>query len=333
MSGSHSLTAFEPTEYEAIEATMSGSARGRWFLAEYARRNRTADTGVLLDAIARLESVVTEGHGPDAVSHFRGDIMEMASAISRTRAEIAAITDPEHDQTRLSVASEALDAIVQATERATTDILAAAEQVQESAWSLREHGIDEGVCDALDRHATQIYTACSFQDLTAQRTSRIVNTLRYLEERLIAMMAIWGDAEEPVPPAPGYATSRPAMESRPEDLCQSDVDRYLDMEAPAVIAAAHAALRAIEPGAVPLYDDIVFLPVMPEPETLDASVQQGWADEFEAEIATEEAVVDAGPSDDTPPEPTETRPPPAERALSFDEIDALSVEEKLALFC
>ena len=199
MSGSHSLTAFEPTEYEAIEATMNDSARGRWFLAEYARRNRSADTGVLLDAIARLETVVTDGQGPESVGHFRGDLMDMANAISRTKAEIAAITDPDHDQTRLSIASEALDAIVQATERATTDILVAAEEVQENAWMLRERGLDAAVCDALDRHATQIYTACSFQDLTAQRTSRIVHTLRYLEQRLSAMISIWGreDASDP----------------------------------------------------------------------------------------------------------------------------------------
>ena len=413
MSGSHSLTAFEPTEYEAIEATMGGSARGRWFLAEFARRNRSADTNVLLDAIARLESAVTDGRGPDAVSHFRGDIMEMANAIGRTKAEIAAITDPGHDQTRLSIASEALDAIVQATERATTDILAAAEQVQESAWSLRENGTDEAACDALDRYATQIYTACSFQDLTAQRTGRIVHTLRYLEERLIAMMAIWGDAGDPVPPAPGDGTYRPSMESRLEDLDQSDVDRYLGTDAPAMIAAAHAALRAIEPGAVPLHDDIVFLPAAPEPEEPavpealdqaegstryeepDADVTLEWADDFTAQIASEEIASQGIPPQEIPPQeiaseeivpeeivteelaskvtaseeiapeelafeetafedsafeetarepelggepaaeaaPEDASLPPAERALSFAEIDALSVEEKLALFC
>ena len=357
MSGSHSLTAFEPTEYEAIEATMSGSARGRWFLAEFARRNRGADTNVLLDAIARLESTVTDGRGPDAVSHFRGDILEMANAIGRTKAEIAAITDPSHDQTRLSVASEALDAIVQATERATTDILAAAEQVQESAWSLREHGIDEVACDALDRYATQIYTACSFQDLTAQRTSRIVHTLRYLEERLIAMMAIWGDAGDQVPPAPGDATGGPSTGARPQDLDQSDVDRYLGTDAPAMIAAANAALRAIEPGAVPLHDDIVFLPSASEPEepeetamldvleepdgiaqadALDADVALEWADDVTTPIDSEAVAGEPEPvpdrADEAAPEASAPTPPP-ERALSFAEIDALSVEEKLALFC
>ena len=53
-----SLTTIGEAEYEAIEAAVMETARGRWFLAEFARRNRTADTQVLLDAIGRLEQAV-----------------------------------------------------------------------------------------------------------------------------------------------------------------------------------------------------------------------------------------------------------------------------------
>jgi len=45
-------------DYDAIEAAVMDTARGRWFLAEYARRNRTADTTLLLSAIERLESML-----------------------------------------------------------------------------------------------------------------------------------------------------------------------------------------------------------------------------------------------------------------------------------
>ena len=45
-------------DYEAIEAAVMDTARGRWFLAEFARRNRTADTTVLLAAIERLEGML-----------------------------------------------------------------------------------------------------------------------------------------------------------------------------------------------------------------------------------------------------------------------------------
>ena len=45
-------------DFDAIEAAVMESARGRWFLVEYARRNRHADTQVLLAALARLEEAM-----------------------------------------------------------------------------------------------------------------------------------------------------------------------------------------------------------------------------------------------------------------------------------
>ena len=72
--------------------------------------------------------------------------------------------------------------MVQATETATSDILACAERIQEMAWTLREQGVEGEVCDLLDANATEVYTACSFQDLTGQRTRKVIQVLRYLEE-------------------------------------------------------------------------------------------------------------------------------------------------------
>lgn len=51
-------------DYEAIEAAIMETARGRWFLLEYARRNRNADTRTLLSAINRLESALTRPPRP-----------------------------------------------------------------------------------------------------------------------------------------------------------------------------------------------------------------------------------------------------------------------------
>ena len=46
------------TDYEAIEAAVKETARGRWFLEEFAQRNRHADTKLVLDAIQRLQRSV-----------------------------------------------------------------------------------------------------------------------------------------------------------------------------------------------------------------------------------------------------------------------------------
>jgi hypothetical protein len=52
--------------YEALLATLSSSALGRSFLAEYARRNRAADTETLLAAMARLEAMIVAQSEPPA---------------------------------------------------------------------------------------------------------------------------------------------------------------------------------------------------------------------------------------------------------------------------
>lgn len=323
MSGSAPAGAL--AEYEAIEATICLSERGRWFLAEYARRNRAAETEMLLGAMSRLEHVVTAERDNQAFGQLHGNLVEMAAAISQTKAEIAAISARDNEQTRLTQASLALDAIVRETEQATSDILGSAEAIQEAAWTLRERGADAPTCDALDRHATAIYTACSFQDLTAQRTARIVYTLRYLEDRLASMIAIWGTDAERIPPMPGNPAAGALPDAPPLDLCQSDIDRYIAMEVPAVTAAALVA----RPGSPPLHEDIVFLPVseeagsatvedFPEADALadtDAPLADPDADRAEF------AAAPAGPAVE-----------PDLPALSFAAIDALAPEQRLALF-
>lgn len=331
MSSSRSLTSIDVSEYDRIEAAMTESERGRWFLAEYVRRNRTNDTEVLLDAIARLERVVTGDRDSGQIDRLRGDLMDMAHAIARTKAEIAAISAPDHETTRLEGASMALDAIVRSTERATSDILSAAEDVQEAAWTLRESGTDAAICDTLDRRATEIYTACSFQDLTAQRTARIIHTLRYLEKRLAAMMSVWGDALEPVPTAPGEASGAPT------ELCQTDVDRFIDMEA-GEASAAEADGRMEETIAPELSEaveapeaaEVIETAAMPQPEPVpgDEPASKDGAEpgaETEAAMDREAATAPDGIVAPAAVEKTEI-------AEAFADIDRLSDEEKRALF-
>ena len=250
MSESKALTPISDADYEAIEYAVMETARGRWFLKEYAQRNRTADTQMLLAAIERLEGVVTSERQTQSMERLRFDLLEMAKAITRTKSEIASIRPTDSAHTDLVVASEALDGIVRTTERATSEILEAAEHVQEAAWTLREEGAHEGMCDELDRRATEIYTACAFQDLTAQRVTRIVHTLRFLEGRLNAMIDIWGtpDGEEAPSPEPRSGLSRDL--SAEEALTQSDVDDVIfDVEdAPVTYAKGdEVAFAAPEP--------------------------------------------------------------------------------------
>jgi hypothetical protein len=222
-------------DYDAISAAVMETARGRWFLAEYAKRNRHADTEAILTAVDRIEAKLRAGQDVALSERVRSDLRAMAQAIARTRAEIAAIKSDATGNDALLETSEELDSIVHTTERATSDILAAAEQIQEIAWTAREHGIDGEICDALDQRATDIYTACTFQDLTGQRTRKVIEVLRFLEGRIEAMIEIWGKPTAAEAEA-GQAIPGAALHDTGDRLDQGDIDRI--MPAPTPVEAA-----------------------------------------------------------------------------------------------
>src|SRR3954470_3278577 len=43
-------------DYDAIREAFMETARGRWFLSEYTKRNRNADTNMVLEAVTRMEA-------------------------------------------------------------------------------------------------------------------------------------------------------------------------------------------------------------------------------------------------------------------------------------
>jgi hypothetical protein len=58
-------------DYETIEAAVMETVRGRWFLAEFARRGRVDEMRQMLDALARLEQTVREQHALPADPSIR----------------------------------------------------------------------------------------------------------------------------------------------------------------------------------------------------------------------------------------------------------------------
>jgi len=48
----------QEAEYDAVYAAVTATERGRWFLAEFAKHNRYADTGSLVAALARIEAAL-----------------------------------------------------------------------------------------------------------------------------------------------------------------------------------------------------------------------------------------------------------------------------------
>ncbi len=217
-------------EYESIYAAAM-KTDDRPLADDGAPQPTTGEVPTDLAAIRRAETAM-HGGGSESLELFLFDIADMAQAIVRTKAEIAAIKPPPDRLGQLDDATGELDSIVRTTESATSSILAAAERVQEIAWTLREKGTDESLCDQLDAQATEIYTACSFQDLTGQRTRKVIQVLRYLEHRVNTMIEIWG---KDVAPAPSpIKSAEEALLNGPSagGLNQAQVDRMMHAPAP-----------------------------------------------------------------------------------------------------
>lgn len=179
-------------QFAAMNDAVLSSELGRQFLAEYVRRNSSISANEIHLSLARIEkSMVTHDvAGPTDI--LRRELQEMSASIMQTRQEIAAIKPEDAGNNRIMAATGELDAIVTATERATSEILGSAEHIQDINEKLREAGADDALCDSIDEHATEIFMACSFQDITGQRTTKVVNVLHYLEHRVNTMIEIWG---------------------------------------------------------------------------------------------------------------------------------------------
>ena len=78
------------SDYRSFCMALEASARGRAFLAEYARRNRNADTEMLLVALDRLETLVRADGS--ALNRLRDDLRLLLIAIRLARPDIDAAT-------------------------------------------------------------------------------------------------------------------------------------------------------------------------------------------------------------------------------------------------
>jgi hypothetical protein len=89
-----SSLALQQADYEAIESTLMATARGRLFLAEYARRARGSDNARLLAAIERLEARLDAQ--ADAIAGLVGEVADGASGDAReTETAVIAAPRPE----------------------------------------------------------------------------------------------------------------------------------------------------------------------------------------------------------------------------------------------
>ena len=201
-------------DYLLIEDAVGANARGRAFLRMRDQRSRVLAADDVKRAMRSLAGNLKKAAAPEkeASSHIRilrQELQEMSVYIQQTRSEIAALRPDDSGNNRIMAATGELDAIVTATERATSDILNSAENILALIGRLPRSSETTPICQELEAQATEILTACSFQDITGQRTTKVVNTLHYLEKRVNSMIEVWGTDGMTAPQAEDRVDSRP----------------------------------------------------------------------------------------------------------------------------
>eukprot|EP00752_Nemacystus_decipiens_P000812 g812.t1 len=173
----------------------------------------------------------------DADLAVRVEIARMVKMIGRAKTELAQIKHPSADTNRIEDARGELDAIVLDTGAATEEILGQAERQMDLltrlAGALNGDVEQEALAAQIEEATIKIMEACNFQDLTGQRTSKVISTLRHIEERIVAMIAIWGiEAFEDLPIPENEMEGDAALLNGParsgEGISQADIDALFD---------------------------------------------------------------------------------------------------------
>ena len=159
------------------------------------------------------------------------EIAGLGRIIEEAKDDIAEVSRDVISGSHIPSATGELDAIVEHTAIATNSILESCETLDGVAASL-----DAAQADILRNATTQIYEACSFQDITGQRITKVVKALQAIEAKVNAMAggrAPSGDAANPARNGASTATaSNPAsLLNGPalphEAMDQDDIDKLL----------------------------------------------------------------------------------------------------------
>jgi chemotaxis regulatin CheY-phosphate phosphatase CheZ len=107
----------------------------------------------------------------------------IAGYIAKAKEEIREMRPHDISQERIPTAGAELEAITRDTENATHAIMNSAEAMM--GFSIDQFGGDASAYKAaVDDEVMKIFEACSFQDITGQRVSKVVNVLKQIEERV-----------------------------------------------------------------------------------------------------------------------------------------------------
>ena len=177
-------------ELRAIRAMMAAPARSSApETAEAAIAREVAESHALLETYrAQIEQC----------EKLKVELDLIHDAISRTKREIAVLHGKSFDGQEMAKVNGELGAVVGGTEQATQQILEATEAIDQAATALSKNVSPDQqrlLSEEIQERVISIFEACNFQDLTGQRISKVMNTMKFIEQHIYEMMEIWGGVD------------------------------------------------------------------------------------------------------------------------------------------
>lgn len=180
---------------------------------------------------ARVEAAVRAvlgSRGGDlsaAEAALLAELEELGRTVACAKQEIARLRVEEITESHIPAATDELDAIVDHTAQATNEILDCCEALEVVASGLAREEMQ-----ALQAVITKIYEACSFQDITGQRISKVVAALKAIEARIAAVTGRYQAGHESLP-ATAPLTEGARLADGPQlpgnGVSQAQIDRLL----------------------------------------------------------------------------------------------------------
>lgn len=138
--------------------------------------------GIINTVISKLSR--SEG---DVRSIFFSELSKLKEIIEEARNEIKAVRPGDIKDKHLPMVTDELDAVVTATEEATGTIMDSCEAVQAELKNMPPE-----VSAKVEAAITKVFEACSFQDITGQRITKVVKTLKHIDEKVTTLLAVLG---------------------------------------------------------------------------------------------------------------------------------------------
>ncbi|HBM90768.1 MAG TPA: chemotaxis protein CheZ [Rhodospirillaceae bacterium] len=140
-------------------------------------------SGIVREVVSSLTGDVSA-----ADLKFYAELQDLASYIRHAKQEIADIKPKDISESHIPHATDELDAVVGATEDATNKIMDICDTISSIAGECAPE-TSQQLVDC----TTHIFEACNFQDITGQRITKVVQTLKHIDVKVEALLAALGE--------------------------------------------------------------------------------------------------------------------------------------------